>query len=299
MKITGELLKNERINKNLTIQDVAVSLKLSAKIVAAIEAGNLDALPAKTFVRGFVKSYAQFLKLDPDVVLRQFQEEMGTTSPLPKVPPPKPTDVKPIKPSSRTSLQSSDAKNYLASDTIAPEGSKNIIWMLGIAFALVIVLVVSNKIIESVKENPIAVETDKTNGSTVTNVEMAVAESSTDNETPPATDGAADAAAKSTTSEAVSLDKTKVVTAEEVFPPSPGGPVEVMLEAKKDIEVFYAKGNTREFFPLKLSANQIQVLRSKVGLHIKTSDGGALKLSVNGLEKGSAGPNNTAVKLSF
>jgi cytoskeleton protein RodZ len=88
MKLTGELLKNERLNKNLSVQDVAQALKLSSKIVNSIEAGDTASLPAKTFVRGFVKSYAQLLKLDTDSVLRQFQEEMGSTTPLPKTPPP-------------------------------------------------------------------------------------------------------------------------------------------------------------------------------------------------------------------
>ena len=92
MKITGELLKSERIKKDLTVQDIAYALKLNSKIIIAIENGDLDQLPAKTFVRGFVKSYADYLKVDSEIVLRQFQEEMGSTRPMPKRPPPIATD---------------------------------------------------------------------------------------------------------------------------------------------------------------------------------------------------------------
>ena len=74
MKITGELLKAERLKKNYSVAEVANSLKLSSRIVVSIEAGDIDELPAKTFIRGFVKSYAQFLKLDSDLILRQFLE---------------------------------------------------------------------------------------------------------------------------------------------------------------------------------------------------------------------------------
>ena len=77
MKITGELLKAERVKKDISIADVAGSLKLSSRIITAIESGDIADLPAKTFIRGFVKSYAQFLKLDSDLILRQFLEEMG------------------------------------------------------------------------------------------------------------------------------------------------------------------------------------------------------------------------------
>ena len=91
MKITGELLKAERIKKNYTVAEVANSLKLSSRIINSIESGDVNELPAKTFIRGFVKSYSQFLKLDSDLILRQFLEEMGSTQPLPKVPPPQAT----------------------------------------------------------------------------------------------------------------------------------------------------------------------------------------------------------------
>lgn len=85
MKITGELLRSERMKKNLTIQDVSSSLKLSPRTITAIENGDLSQLPAKTFVRGFVRSYGDYLKLDITYVLNLFQEEVGTTKPIPVI----------------------------------------------------------------------------------------------------------------------------------------------------------------------------------------------------------------------
>lgn len=85
MKITGELLRSERMKKNLTVQDVSSSLKLSPRTITAIESGDLSQLPAKTFVRGFVRSYSDYLKLDSTYVLNLFQEEVGTTKPVPVI----------------------------------------------------------------------------------------------------------------------------------------------------------------------------------------------------------------------
>ena len=161
MKITGEMLKSERINQKLSIQDVAASLKLSVKIISSIEAGNIEVLPAKTFVRGFVKSYAQLLKLDSDLVLRQFQEEMGTTNPMPKVPPPiappNENNFKTARPELKQSAKSFSAKNAAAATNyLNSENPKKIVLMISIAAILIVALVISNKVIENFKVTPVA-----------------------------------------------------------------------------------------------------------------------------------------------
>ncbi len=81
MKKTGELLKKSREEKQLSIHEIGLSLKINNKILKAIEEGDLKNLPAKTFLRGFVQSYAQYLKLNQDEILKIFTEEMGTTKP--------------------------------------------------------------------------------------------------------------------------------------------------------------------------------------------------------------------------
>lgn len=81
MKKTGEILKKSREEKQLSIHEIGLSLKINSKILKAIEEGDLDSLPAKTFLRGFVQSYAQYLKLNSDEVLKLFTSEMGTTKP--------------------------------------------------------------------------------------------------------------------------------------------------------------------------------------------------------------------------
>src|SRR5690606_34347181 len=44
------------------------------------ETGNMDDLPARTFLRGFVHSYASYLRMDTDKVMQVFQEELGPTT---------------------------------------------------------------------------------------------------------------------------------------------------------------------------------------------------------------------------
>ncbi|MGZ3770308.1 MAG: helix-turn-helix domain-containing protein [Bdellovibrio sp.] len=83
MKKTGEILKKAREEKGLSLQEIGLSLKINSKILKAIEDGEDPNLPAKTFLRGFVLSYANFLHLNSDDVLKVFYEEVGSTKPRP------------------------------------------------------------------------------------------------------------------------------------------------------------------------------------------------------------------------
>lgn len=81
MKTTGELLKEAREKKGVSLGEVSLATKINTRILKAIEDGDMKALPPKTFIRGFVQTYAQFLQLDVDEVLNHFHNEMGSTKP--------------------------------------------------------------------------------------------------------------------------------------------------------------------------------------------------------------------------
>ena len=80
MKQTGELLRQARENAKLSLSEVALSTKINPKILASIENGDMTHLPAKTFLKGFVRSYALYLKMDADEVMKVFQAETGPAS---------------------------------------------------------------------------------------------------------------------------------------------------------------------------------------------------------------------------
>lgn len=77
----GQTLKQARESRGITLNEVADITKISIRILRAIEDGDESALPPKTFLRGFIYSYASYLKLDTEQILAQFQSEMGSTRP--------------------------------------------------------------------------------------------------------------------------------------------------------------------------------------------------------------------------
>ena len=305
MKITGELLKSERINQGLSIQQVSLALKLSPKIITAIESGKSEDLPAKTFVRGFVKSYSEYLKMDPVVVLRQFQEEMGSTAPLPKTALPKPAEapaeIRASRPAVRHTSQNYSHEKGAAAASIKKQNleqkntnNKILISLFAAAFLIIIIILLNRFFTDSDVQMAASSGTQSQSDSTdiviptFDNVDPALVTqtSSSDNS----------AAMKS--GDLTTVAENSAVQDNDL-PPSQGKPVELMFEPKKDIEIQYSKGNQKNFKILKLAANKLQVLRSQSGLHIKAADGGAFKIIVNGVDVGFAGQNNKPVKLSF
>ncbi len=85
MKNTGELLKKAREDKRLSLHEVALFLKINSRVLQAIEDGDASHLPARTFLRGFIQSYAKFLKLDPAAVLQVFTDESAPPAPTPLI----------------------------------------------------------------------------------------------------------------------------------------------------------------------------------------------------------------------
>ena len=60
------LLRNAREAKRLSAGDVAYSLKVSPRVIEALEAGEWDQLPGRTFVVGILRAYGRLLQVSVD-----------------------------------------------------------------------------------------------------------------------------------------------------------------------------------------------------------------------------------------
>ena len=87
--LLGPTLRQAREQRGLSIDDVAQSLRLSARIVAALEEDAFERLPGPTYVRGYLRNYAQFLNLAPQPLidaygkLPQATQRTDMTAPAP------------------------------------------------------------------------------------------------------------------------------------------------------------------------------------------------------------------------
>lgn len=73
----GDLMRGERATLGKSLLDVQRELHIRATYIAAIEAGDLSAFEAASFVAGYVRSYARYLGMDPDWSYSKFCAETG------------------------------------------------------------------------------------------------------------------------------------------------------------------------------------------------------------------------------
>ena len=71
----GQALQAARISLGLVPEDLALVTRVRASYIAALEAFDFDALPARPFVVGYLRAYAQALGLDAEVVVARFHGE--------------------------------------------------------------------------------------------------------------------------------------------------------------------------------------------------------------------------------
>jgi cytoskeleton protein RodZ len=71
----GDLLRQQREALGLDLDEVAAALRIKSGYLGALEAGRPELLPGPAYAIGFVRAYADHLRLDSDEILRRFKAE--------------------------------------------------------------------------------------------------------------------------------------------------------------------------------------------------------------------------------
>ena len=77
MATVSEQLRQAREDQELTIQQAAEVTKIRGDHLRALEEGNYAAFAAPVYIRGFVRTYANILKLDVGRVIATLDEELS------------------------------------------------------------------------------------------------------------------------------------------------------------------------------------------------------------------------------
>jgi cytoskeleton protein RodZ len=73
MPSIGDTLREARMRQRLDIADVEARTKIRAKYLRALENEEFGMLPGPTFVKTFLRTYAEMLGLDPHVLVEQYR----------------------------------------------------------------------------------------------------------------------------------------------------------------------------------------------------------------------------------
>lgn len=75
MKTAGQLLREKRELKELSLDDLAKTTKVKKEYLEALENSDFSSLPPATAIKGFLRNYARALYLNPDTVVAMFRRD--------------------------------------------------------------------------------------------------------------------------------------------------------------------------------------------------------------------------------
>jgi len=71
----GEKIRNIRGNKRVSLIDISRNTRIQIEYLEYLEQGVYDRLPADVYVRGFLKSFAEYLGVDEKDLIKSFEKE--------------------------------------------------------------------------------------------------------------------------------------------------------------------------------------------------------------------------------
>jgi cytoskeleton protein RodZ len=378
MKEIGQKLKQAREARGLLVHEVGLLLKINPKILIAIEEGDVQKLPSKTFLRGFIKSYSTLLKMDTSKIMSEFSIWVGD-SPTVKIQSnhtptntqilnttPTASDV--IKKSTSFETPKQNLKNVssnVSTSEIQQESSVRP-WTVFVSLGLLILIIFVYKMVDKYSKEkviatnstvPIQEELDPQTPPTEpekvaiapTAVEVKapapVEKPAIKDENPMAIQNVVDliSSAANLENPTVNMTPLKTVpsvptghqaaivkapiekpTVAEIKVPSPiekpaveikveeikkpivaetaiekkESLLEIILEAKKEVSIEYNFGK-EPAQKLSLASGQVHTFKSKKPIDLQISDGGAVSVIVNGVDRGKAGSDGQSIKLSY
>ncbi len=85
----GETLRETRMRRRIDMTEVEAATKIRAKYLRALENEEWDLLPGPTFVKTFLRTYAEYLELDPRLLVEEYRQRYER---------PSTQDLRPFKP---------------------------------------------------------------------------------------------------------------------------------------------------------------------------------------------------------
>lgn len=64
----NELIKQRRLEKKISVETIFKEIHVPSKFVYMIENGEWDRFPSEVHLKGFLKIYAEYLQIEPELV---------------------------------------------------------------------------------------------------------------------------------------------------------------------------------------------------------------------------------------
>jgi cytoskeleton protein RodZ len=301
---TGKILKEARLKIKASLEKVAAATKINAKILEAIENGDTSDLPPKTFLRGFVQTYASYLKLDTKNVLEVFKEEMGSTVYAPSYGPSHDPSVDSESQDSESRNAGPSSHSAIDEANRAPFPLAKLIWGgIGIA-ALVGIYFISVTVEKYKRESEVEEPSDHVKAVALpANLEELKPQEDT-----PKEDTAKEAKKptkavvipkKEPKKEVVKVEIKKDEKKEVAEKPTPIVKKQILLIEALDTVELTIRIDGGELMNLTLGPEEKKTFTAKTNIKVDISDGGAVNITQNGQDRGVPGNLGQPIKLKY
>jgi cytoskeleton protein RodZ len=126
MPALGDRFRSAREARGLSLSDVSEQIRIRSIYLAAIEEENWSAVGAPVYIRGFLRTYARFLGLDPEDVVAAFNGEVPAAA--------------------QVAASSGNEHSRQAELARARPSGSYLIWIAGVVAALLVAFVVYNEV---------------------------------------------------------------------------------------------------------------------------------------------------------
>ena len=75
MKTVGQILKSERLKKNISLEHLSILTKIDVKYITALENDEYGLLPSETFIKGFIRNISLRLEREPSELIAVFRRD--------------------------------------------------------------------------------------------------------------------------------------------------------------------------------------------------------------------------------
>jgi len=82
----GNSLREARYRQQLELSEVEQATKIRSRYLQALEEESFEALPAQTYVKGFLRTYADYLGLDGQLYVDEYNSSYGVGEDVPREP---------------------------------------------------------------------------------------------------------------------------------------------------------------------------------------------------------------------
>ncbi len=138
----GARLKEARLEKGYSLDDLQEITKIQKRYLVGIEEGNYASMPGSFYVRAFIKQYAEAVGLNPNEILKQYQNEIPVSQ------------VSDVAQSFSQNHNRRKLVNTASSSRVMESVPKIIVGL----FVVVIIIIMITLIMKKMNENPPIVE---------------------------------------------------------------------------------------------------------------------------------------------